>query len=97
MNKLLRNQLKKKKYFKRLRRLASWGYWIRDENGIHRRAKWFELVGLDGCNVYRTTGTPCSCPLCSYGKYNRKEFKKQTKRVLKENLLNWSPSEGWSQ
>lgn len=84
VNKLQRNLLKKKKYFKRLRRLANWGYQIRDERGEWRLAKWFELIGADGCNVYRTTGTPCSCWMCSCHKYNRAKTQRRLNKLLGE-------------
>ena len=32
---------------------------------------------------YKTTGKPCSCSMCSYYKYDRNEFKKDTEFELK--------------
>ena len=32
--------------------------------------------------IYKNTGTPCSCYMCSYGKYDRNEAKKEAKFLL---------------
>ena len=34
--------------------------------------------------MYKNTGTPCSCSMCSYLKYDRKEIKKETRFLLKQ-------------
>lgn len=83
MDKKQRQLLKQKKYYRRLKIVANIGFSIK-ESGKWKRAKWFELIGNRGCNVYRTTGTPCSCWMCSFNKYNRLESKKETKRILQE-------------
>ena len=36
-----------------------------------------------GFKVYKTTGKPCSCFMCSYYRYSRVELKKDTKFQLK--------------
>ena len=36
--------------------------------------------------VYKTTGTPCSCWLCKGETYNRKEYKKEARRIIYESL-----------
>lgn len=65
MNKLLRNQLKRKHYLRRIKLRALW-------NDV----KWVQIYGAKWTNRYRTSGKPCSCSLCSLEKYNRAEFKK---------------------
>lgn len=47
---------------------------------------WKELRKLKWCQVYRTTGTPCSCELCSGEKYNRVGFKRETAKAIQEQL-----------
>ncbi len=42
-----------------------------------------ECLDDEGFKVYKDMGTPCSCYMCSFGKYNRIEFKKDTKFQLK--------------
>nr|WP_296050661.1 hypothetical protein [uncultured Prevotella sp.] len=37
--------------------------------------------------VYRTTGTPCSCWMCQGESYNRLEAKRDMKRILDEEDL----------
>ena len=45
---------------------------------------WFELAKSKWARAYKTTGTPCCCALCRGESYNRKEFKKETKRIIEE-------------
>ncbi len=47
---------------------------------------WKELRKLKWCQVYRTTGTPCSCELCSGEKYNRVGFKREAVKAIQEQL-----------
>ena len=35
---------------------------------------------------HQTTGTPCSCWMCRGEKYNRKEYKKETLRIIRESM-----------
>lgn len=65
MNKLLRNQLKRKHYLRLIKLRALW-------NDV----KWTQIYGAKLTNRYRTSGKPCSCSLCSPEKYNRVEYKK---------------------
>ena len=37
-------------------------------------------------NHPQTTGTPCSCWMCRGEKYNRKEYKKETLRIIRESM-----------
>ena len=37
------------------------------------------MYNAPGTLCYKSTGTPCSCWLCRREKYNRNEFKNQTK------------------
>ena len=45
---------------------------------------WKELRNVKWCQVYRTTGQPCSCAMCSGERYNRLDFKRDTERILLE-------------
>ena len=55
--------------------------------GTMREARtWKELRKVKWCQVYRTTGQPCSCELCTGERYNRIGFKKDTERVIREEL-----------
>lgn len=55
--------------------------------GEKREAEtWKELRKVKWCQVYRTTGQPCSCEMCSGERYNRVEFKQETKEVIAEQL-----------
>lgn len=47
---------------------------------------WFELMGTHWAKVYKTTGTPCSCPLCRGERYDRRAFKQETRRIIHETM-----------
>ena len=47
---------------------------------------WFELAKQHGCRVYKTTGTPCSCMLCQGNHYDRLDYKRTVRRIIKETL-----------
>lgn len=47
---------------------------------------WKELRKVKWCQVYRTTGQTCSCELCTGIRYNRVDFKRDTEKVLREQL-----------
>ena len=36
--------------------------------------------------VYRTTGTPCSCWMCRGMEYDRLEYKRETRRIIRESM-----------
>ena len=50
----------------------------------HVPQHWFELAKEHWTQVYRTTGTPCSCPLCKGPEYDRLKYKRETRRILEE-------------
>ena len=50
----------------------------------HVPQHWFELAKEHWTQVYRTTGTPCSCMMCQGMRYDRKEYKRNTRRILIE-------------
>ena len=58
-----------------------------DEDGNRiDRPHWFELAKQKWNRIYKTTGTPCSCWICKSERYNRRDYKKETHRVIKESL-----------
>lgn len=46
--------------------------------------KTIDIINNKDFLVYKSTSTPCSCEMCSYPKYDRTAFKKDTERLLKE-------------
>lgn len=71
----------------RLIRLATYKYCAFDEEGNPvDNPHWFELAKQHGCQVYKTTGTPCSCMLCQGNHYDRLDYKKTMRRILRETL-----------
>ena len=58
----------------------------REDGSIDNHPHWFELAKDKWAKVYQTTGTPCSCWMCRGEKYNRKEYKKETLRIIRESM-----------
>ena len=46
--------------------------------------KAIDVIKDRGQLCYKTTSTPCSCSMCACYKYNRKEFKKETRRLIED-------------
>ena len=44
----------------------------------------FELAKDKWAKVYQSMGTPCSCWICRKERYNRREYKKETLRIIRE-------------
>ena len=71
----------------RLIRLVACGYYAFDKEGnMFNHRHWFELAKQHGCRVYKTTGTPCSCMLCQGNHYDRLDYKRTVRRIIKETL-----------
>ena len=69
----------------RMMRLASFEHSYRYSDGsVHVPMHWFELAREHWTQCYRTSGTPCSCYICRGEKYDRKVFKRDSRRVLRE-------------
>jgi DNA primase len=59
----------------------------RNEDGtVSAPLHWHEMAKEKWCQVYKTTGTPCSCWMCRGYSYDRKEFKKDTGRIIRESF-----------
>lgn len=71
----------------RLKYQASICMYYFDEDGVERHPTWKELATAHWAQIYRTTGTPCSCWLCQGESYNRLETKRETRRILNEEGL----------
>lgn len=66
---------------------ASFEHYCRYADGsYHIPQHWFELAKEPWAQVYRTTGTPCSCWMCRGNEYDRLAFKRETKRIIYEEL-----------
>lgn len=77
---------KKRVWRNRLRRIyrtyAAGAYVISSDGEIKRVESWLELRREKWCQPFRTTGRPCSCPICAGERYNRIEFKRDTRRII---------------
>lgn len=70
---------------KRILARVSWTHYKADGKTICH-PHWFELMALPWARVYKTTGTPCSCSMCSGEHYNRRLYKEETRRIILEFL-----------
>lgn len=81
---------KKRVWRNRLRiifRVFSPAYFDDSATGTIREAEtWKDLYKVEWCQVYRTTGQPCSCPMCSGERYSRVDFKRETAKAIREQL-----------
>lgn len=81
---------KKRVWRNRLRiifRAFSTAYVEDTSTGVKREAEtWKELQKEKWYQVYRTTGQPCSCPMCSGERYDRLDFKRETSKAIREQL-----------
>ena len=66
---------------------AAYGHCIiREDGSYYEHPRWFELAKEKWAQVYKTTGTPCSCWMCRGFEYDRKEYKKETRRIIRESM-----------
>ena len=84
-----RNRLWRKRHLWRLFKakmvlFANYPHFIDDEGNRIQHPHWFDLAKLRWNYHYRSTSTPCSCCLCRGEKYNRREYKKDSSRIIKE-------------
>ena len=59
---------------------------IREDGSHYEHPHWFELAKEKCAQVYKTTGTPCSCWMCRGMEYDRKEYKKETLQIIRESM-----------
>ena len=52
----------------------------------HIPLHWFELAKIHWAQVYRSTGTPCSCFKCRGEEYDRLAYKRETCRIIRESM-----------
>jgi hypothetical protein len=86
MKRAYRRHKKQVKFLNRLRNQVNpqehWG-------GYYHKHNKEDIIkdSLEGIGCYqklRTMSTRCSCSMCAYYKYERKEFKNDTRRILME-------------
>lgn len=57
---------------------AAYGHCIiREDGSCYEHPHWFELAKDKWAQVYKTTGTPCSCWMCRGEEYDRKGYSKR--------------------
>lgn len=84
-NKFWRHEQQNRVFKARMILYAAYGYCVISKDGhLNKHPYWFELAKEKWAQVYKTTGTPCSCWMCRGEQYNRREYKKETLHVIKE-------------
>lgn len=58
-----------------------------DDGTYVQHPHWTQLIKSHWAQVYKTTGTPCSCPLCQGESYSRLAYKHDTKRIIEESEM----------
>ena len=82
-NKFWRRQQMARVFKARMILYAAYGHCIIREDGSHyEHPHWFELAKEKWAQVYKTTGTPCSCWMCRGMEYDRKGTKKKLYGLL---------------
>ena len=87
-NKYWRRQHTERLFKQRMMLRAAWGsYLIKNEDGTwNRHPHWFEIANERSNKVFKSTGMPCSCPMCSGEHYDRLDYKKDTARIIRESF-----------
>ena len=84
-NKLLRREQQNRVFKARMVYHAACGCGIKKADGNwNRHPHWFELARVKWMQIYKKTGTPCSCWLCRGEKYDRRGYVKETLRIIAE-------------
>lgn len=58
-----------------------------DDGTYVQHPHWAQLIKSHWAQVYKTTGTPCSCPLCQGESYSRLAYEHETKRIIEESEM----------
>ena len=87
-NKFWRKQQQNRVFKNRMVLFASYGsVIIRDNGSVMHDAHWFDLAKDPAYMIYKSTATPCSCMYCKGESYNRRSYKKDTMRIVRETEL----------
>ena len=86
-NKLWRKRHQWRLFKARMILRAAYQDCIWDEEGyLIDRPHWFELAKQKWNQIYKTTGRPCSCCICKGERDNRRNYKKDTNRIIREDF-----------
>lgn len=77
-NKLWRRQQMARVFKARMILYAAYGHCvIREDGSYYEHPHWFELAKDKWAQVYKTTGTPCSCWMCRGFEYDVRSIRKK--------------------
>ena len=84
-NRLWRRKQQNRVFKARMIYYAACGWEILEADGsLNRHPHWFELARAKWAQVYKRTGTPCSCCMCRGEQYDRRAYTKETSRMIME-------------
>lgn len=84
-NKLWRKRHQWRLFKKRVVRLAAaYGSILNVDGIIIQHPHWQDVAKQPWAWQYKNTGTPCSCWMCRGESYNRRDYKKETHRIIRE-------------
>ena len=84
-NKLWRREQQNRVFKARMVYHAACGCGIKKADGNwNRHPHWFELARVKWMQIYKKTGTPCSCWLIRGEKDDRRGYVKETLRIIAE-------------
>ena len=87
-NRLWRREQQNRVFKARMIYYAACGWEILEADGcLNRHPHWFELARVKWAQVYKRTGTPCSCWMCCGEQYDRRAYTKETSRMIEEAYL----------
>ena len=86
-NKLWRKRHQWRLFKARMILMAANRHWAWSDDGeFLQHPHWFDCAKQSWCFQYKTMRTPCSCFLCKIERYNRRDYKKETIRILREGV-----------
>ena len=92
MNKGIRNYLVRKNRKRRiLNVLCHFNTVIDDDGNTVHNPKWTDVKNT-WWHCYTHQGKPCSCPMCSPYKYDRKKHKTEIQKRINDGIQTWKDS-----
>ena len=86
-NKLWRRRQQWRLFKSRMKFLSANQYVIINSDGTRiQHPRWIDFSTQSWCYKYKTMSTPCSCALCRGESYNRRDYKRNTAILIKEEL-----------
>lgn len=83
-NKLWRTEQRNRIYAAKMKLHAAYGGGFILNGKIVSDPRWIDLYRENWGSVYKSVRKPCSCWMCRGETYNRRDYKKETNKILTE-------------